>query len=285
MSPLLPVKKIYVDSTFRTDDSVSASNFKFPLPFSITLPKECIFLIDDVCVPHAWYSIEQSYNDQLYIYLSYSAPATGTPVSAVLTLIPGNYSGPTFATMLEAVLNGRFTNTFTATYNVNTNNVRIGVKSTVPVGANFQILTDKDLTTKLNGLFTAAFDKNNFASVNDVLGNFGFSSTYGVNNSYTSGFLNMSAINNLYLSSPNLGTFTTLSPTGSMNVIKKIPVSADWGYMIIDRVTSQHDYLECGGQNLRMLEFNLRDSKGNYVPMHGENISFSIVFSVQTEDR
>jgi hypothetical protein len=51
--------------------------------------------------------------------------------------------------------------------------------------------------------------------------------------------LNLSPINNLYLSSPNLGTFTTLSPTGSMNVIKKIPVSAVWGYMIIDRVVSQ----------------------------------------------
>ena len=70
-----------------------------------------------------------------------------------------------------------------------------------------------------------------------------------------------------------------------MNVIKKIPVSADWGYMIIDRVVSQHDYLECGAQNLRTLEFNLRDAKGNHIPLHGENISFSIVFSTQLEDR
>ena len=97
--------------------------------------------------------------------------------------------------------------------------------------------------------------------------------------------MNFSPINNLYLSSPDLGTFTTLSPTGSMNVIKKIPVSADWGYMIIDRVVSQHDYLECGAQNLRTLEFNLRDAKGNEIPFHGENISFSIVFSTQLEDR
>ena len=108
---------------------------------------------------------------------------------------------------------------------------------------------------------------------------------YNSTKPYTSGFLNLSPINNLYLSSPNLGTFTTLSPTGSMNVIKKIPVSADWGYMIIDRVVSQHDYQECGSQNLRTLEFNLRDAKGNYVAMHGENISVSFVFSPQLEDR
>jgi hypothetical protein len=187
--------------------------------------------------------------------------------------------------MLQGVLDSSFGRTFNVSYNLTTNNIVIATLSTVPVGANFQILTDNDLATKLNGLFTASFDKNNLASANDVLGNFGHSSKFGVNNPYVSGFLNLSPINNLYLSSPNLGTFTTLSPTGSMNVIKKIPVSADWGYMIIDRVVSQHDYLECGGQNLRTLEFNLRDGKGNYVPMHGESISFSIVFSVQQEDR
>ena len=68
MAPHLPVKKIYVDSRFRTSDSDSSSNFKFPLPFSITLPKECIFLIDDVCIPHAWYTVETNVNDMIFIY-------------------------------------------------------------------------------------------------------------------------------------------------------------------------------------------------------------------------
>jgi hypothetical protein len=55
--------------------------------------------------------------------------------------------------------------------------------------------------------------------------------------------------------------------------------------MTIDPVTSAHDYLECGGQTLRIIEFNLIDGQGNYIPLHGETISFSIVFSTQSEDR
>ena len=95
---------------------------------------------------------------------------------------------------------------------------------------------------------------------------------------YKSGFLNFQGINNMYLSSPNLGTFTTIGPRGEQTIIKKIPVSSEFGYMIIDRSTSQHDYLECGKTTLRTIEFNLKDGKGRYVPLHNANISFSLVF-------
>ena len=284
MAPLLPVKKIYVDSQFMSADSVSGSNFIFELPFSITLPKECIFLIDDVCIPHTWYSIETNINDKLYIYLSYAAPASGTPISLIVQLPAGNYNGTLFQAELQSLLNAQLPGIFTVTYNATTSNVTIAATS-APTGCNFQILTDNDLSTSLNGLFTQSFNKSNPASINDILRNYGTAPKYSTSNPYTSGFLNFSPINNLYLSSPNLGTFTTLAPRGSMNVIKKIPVSADFGYMIIDRVVSTHDYLECGAQNLRSLEFNLRDGKGNYIQLHGENISFSVVFSTQMEDR
>ena len=96
--------------------------------------------------------------------------------------------------------------------------------------------------------------------------------------------LNFQGINNLYLSSPNLGTFTTIGTRGEATIIKKVPVSSDFGYMIIDRSVSVHDYLECGKCTLKTIEFHLRDSKGRYVPMHGSNISFSIVFAIKAED-
>jgi hypothetical protein len=158
-------------------------------------------------------------------------------------------------------------------------------------------LTDAELASNLNGLITPVYpyDNQNPASINDILGHYGTSIKHITTNiagttrikdaTFTSGFLTFSAIDNIYISSPNLGTFTTLSPTGSQNVIKKIPVSVDHGYMIIDRLTTAHDYLECGNQNLRTLEFNLRDGKGNYIPLHGRTISFSILFSTILEDR
>ena len=41
--------------------------------------------------------------------------------------------------------------------------------------------------------------------------------------------------------------------------------------MIIDKSASQHDYLECGKTTLRTLEFNLKDGKGRFVPLHNAN--------------
>ena len=54
--------------------------------------------------------------------------------------------------------------------------------------------------------------------------------------------------------------------------------------MIIDKSSSQHDYLECGKTTLRTLEFNLKDAKGRLVPLHHANVSFSLVFSIKSED-
>ncbi len=90
----------------------------------------------------------------------------------------------------------------------------------------------------------------------------------------------------MYLSSPNLGCFTTIGPRGEQTINKKIPVSSEFGYMTIDRSTSQHDYLKCGKTTLRILEFSLKHGKGRYVPLHNANMSFAlIVFSTKkTED-
>ena len=127
MAPLLPVKKIYIDSQFMTSDSVSASNFKFQLPFSINLPKDCIFLIDDVCIPHSWYTIERGINDLLYIYIYQPSPAT--PFSAVFQIPPGLYNGNTFAAVLQSVLSSSPT-PLTATYNSMTASLTISLPAT-----------------------------------------------------------------------------------------------------------------------------------------------------------
>jgi hypothetical protein len=146
------------------------------------------------------------------------------------------------------------------------------------------MLTDTDLKTRFNGLFTESYDITNPSSLNEVLRNYSNNTKYTSTSPYESSFLNLQLINNIYLSPPNLGNFTTLGPRGEESIIRKIPVSSEFGYMIIDRNTSNHDYLECSKASLKTIEFNLRDSRGRYVPLHGANISFSIIFSVQKED-
>ena len=54
----LPIKKIYVDTKYKSAGSVSNSNFKIDLPISLSFPENTGFYIDDVCIPHSWYAIE-----------------------------------------------------------------------------------------------------------------------------------------------------------------------------------------------------------------------------------
>jgi len=288
----LPVKKIYVDSLHRTNDQSSASNFKVELPYSISMPHNAIFLIDEICIPHAWYSVEEGINDKLYLHLLNQS--SGSRYNFRLIIPSGNYNGPLFATALQTafdVLVGGPGSGWGITFNYDSNtfSLRIDVNNS---NNKFWVLSDVEIANKLRGYWDIAIngyggniDQSNPASMNDILRNYEIETKkYEQSTPFRSGFLNFQGINNMYLSSPNLGTFTTIGTRGEATIIKKVPVSSDFGYMIIDRSVSVHDYLECGKCTLKTLEFHLRDSKGRYVPMHGSNISFSIVFAIKAED-
>ena len=49
--------------------------------------------------------------------------------------------------------------------------------------------------------------------------------------------------------------------------------------MVIDQIMSTNDFLDCSKQTLQTLEFHLKTAKGKYVPLHGNHVSFSLVFN------
>ena len=51
---------------------------------------------------------------------------------------------------------------------------------------------------------------------------------------YACSFLNLQAINNVYITSPNLSSYSTVSPF-THTIPKKVPVAANCGYMIFDQ--------------------------------------------------
>ena len=276
-----------MDSQYKLPESLTSSSFKIELPFSVTMPHNAIFTVDEICIPHSWYSIEKNINDKLYIHEL--DIYNGTRASTVIQIPSGNYNGDLLKSTLQSLLTPAVAvGSFSVSYDPTTFSITIQVATNTIA---FWILSDKEIASQFNGLWdfsTSPFDKTNPASMNEVLRNYGdyAGATSQCDSSfpYKSGFLNFQGINNIYLSSPNLGCFTTMGPRGEQSIIKQIPVSSEFGYMIIDRSTSQHDYLECGRTTLRTLEFNLRDSKGRFVPLHNANISFSLVFSIIFED-
>ena len=67
---------------------------------SLDLPDNTICYIDDISIPHTWYTIED-YNNQLYI------EATNPDLSlseSILTVQCGNYTASSLATMLNNIL-------------------------------------------------------------------------------------------------------------------------------------------------------------------------------------
>ncbi len=62
---MLPVKKVYIDTKYKTKDSISNSNFKYELPQTMFMPENTVFYVDDVAIPHSWTTVE-SFNDKLY---------------------------------------------------------------------------------------------------------------------------------------------------------------------------------------------------------------------------
>ena len=56
--------KVYIDSRFKTNDSVSNSDFKFELKEQIEIPDDTVCYIDDISIPHSFYTIED-YNNKI----------------------------------------------------------------------------------------------------------------------------------------------------------------------------------------------------------------------------
>jgi hypothetical protein len=261
---MLPVRKIYIDSRFKSPDSASDSDFKVDLPQSLTMPEGSVFFVDDVSIPVSWYVIDDNRNNKLYVRVD--------GVTHLKTVTPGNYTIQTLSEELNTKLNEIVQNDgFIATPNVSTNQITIAIQST----ETFELLTDSQLQqlgykTPLN-------------TVNSILSNY-TSKVCVAGSPFVSSYVDLFPIRNLYVVSPNLGNYNTLSVSGESGIVKKVPVTSGYNEMIFDQVVLGSDFLDCGRQTLRRLEFKLNDVFGNVVNLNGNHWSFSIVFARKSLD-
>ena len=296
------IKKAYVDSRFRTHDSNSDSDFKFELKEALDLPDNTVCYIDDISIPHTWRTIE-SHNNKFYIifkmfYLAgggYQITEAYNYMPYVLELPPGNYTGPQMAAAIQELLNS-FNLTFNFEVLYHTARGSITIEATNPEGmdehdkffipSDFGIITWLSNTngdypwTDING-YPERIDPGNLHSINGVLRNSDMipaslqSEWY---RSYESGFIDLLTVHNVYLHCPNLGHFNSIGVRGENTIIKKVPVSSGFGYLIIDSVVSPHDKIDVSRQLIKTVEFSLRDVYGSIINLHGAAISFSLVF-------
>ena len=147
---MLPIKKIYVDSRHRTADSISSSNFKIELPYSVQLPDNTVFFITDVSIPHVFQLIEQGINDR--IYYMYNATRKDNPIImyrilTYITLPPGNYTGSTLASIINDLMNREATLGYKhITFNVSWQDSTYSINVSCPgINSSFKLFTDAEV--------------------------------------------------------------------------------------------------------------------------------------------
>src|SRR6056300_754320 len=115
---MLPVKKIYIDSRFESNDSSSDSDFKTDLPESVNMPEDTVFYIDDVAIPVSWCMIDSNRNDRLCVRVD--------GVMSVVFLTPGNYTLQTLNQEIVDQMNNAVPgDLFVSSPNASTNQVGI----------------------------------------------------------------------------------------------------------------------------------------------------------------
>lgn len=286
MPSSIQYKKIYIDSTYRSSDSKSSSDFKVELPETMYFKEDTVFYLDDITIPHSWESIIPNINNKLYFKVYKINEIPEHEYHLIATIDAGNYTGGDLAVEIQNEMNSVSqtatgqANLFTCSYSVKTNKITFICNNVIYA---FRILTQPELKTiEWTG---TSFDRNKPNDINEVLSNLdNYSSRYNSVIPFVSGALNLQPFNNIYIHSSNLGNYNSIGPQNERTIVKKVPVSADYNHVIFDQCVLINDYNDCSGQTIKTLFFQLKSHKGDIIPLQGCNWSFSIVFSRANPD-
>ena len=225
------------------------------------MPEDTVFYIDDVCIPHTWFPVEDGINNIVVF--------KANNINRVATVAAGNYSVLNLGLAIVIAMNAAAgVDYFESLYDLRVNSLTLKLKTTYSA-IPFEIYTDHFVQE-----IAPTYAKK---TMNNLLKNF---TSKGYNtNPFVSGYVDLYPLRNIYMTSSGLGNFNTMTVTGERNVIKKIPVNTGHGDVIFDQTVTGMDYLDCSRQTLSRVSFQLRDIFGNIIPLHGNHISFSIVFS------
>jgi len=277
---MLEVKKIYIDTRFKTSDSRSDSDFSVDLPKTVNLERTKCY-IDDIVIPIVFKVVEE-YNQNLYFSVFYFDGAFYTTSYCKVTIPTKNYNGNTLAAVLETQMNLQLQSDMhfrlSLTYDFTDNLLKITVvdQRDVKTGvvANVFIISDHDLinTTKWGSKQSSDILK----SLNQILR---ITNTVDITNlSPYNAYIDLHTVRNLYLHSSALCSYNIISKFNQDTIIKKIPIRVGFNEMLFDGISDGMDYLDITRRSLNRLDFRLTDSYGNTIELHNNHWSMSVVF-------
>ena len=77
--------------------------------------------------------------------------------------------------------------------------------------------------------------------------------------SFVTGFIDLFKTHGIYSHSSNLGHYNSIGVRGESTIIKKVPVSSSFGYLIMDSVVAPHGKIDWSRQLVKILNFSLKN--------------------------
>ena len=272
---MLDIKKVYIDTRFKTEDSISDCDFVIELPRSLNIQENTICYITDVVIPVSWNTVD-SRNNKFYVYAD-----LGDNVHRyrILELPVQNYTGPEFAAAFSTAINAAFLHmlAFTVLYNNSESTLTVNyVRPMYTVSVVF--VSDRDLMA--GTYWSSAIPKESLKSMNSIM-RMGKNSYMLQPEFPYIAVLDLHTIRNVYMTSSSLCNYNIVSNFSNDVIIKKIPVKSSYGQMLYDSSESGYDYLDVSKRSLSRIDFKLLDSFGNVLDLRGNYWSFSLVFQVK----
>ena len=270
-------RKIYINSSHRT--SGTSTRFHYELAQDQECGEDCNVSVTSVSLPNAFFSVQSNVNDKLYIY-ERSTVTESSSQNRVLIFTAGNYSTTSLNSTLQSLLNGLALGS--ATYACSYNSVTQRITITQNSGGGFVIYDDATLKTMgrknpaSSGFYGTMSIIANPQSLQQTLN---LPTASEPNVTFVTGVITMARLLEAYLRSPNLTNFGTLDPNGRQDVLKRIVLDKDFGYVVTtDSNIESSDQMNCSGRTLRALDFLLTDGHGNQLDLHGIDWSFCLNF-------
>jgi hypothetical protein len=194
----------------------------------------------------------------------------------IITLATGNYTAASLRTELENKLNAAYpSSSITVVYDASLLIFTINI----PAPTEISMFTDDEMSIYPHPQWTGPdYDYQNLHSANEIFTNLIPQNASSIN----TGLIDLRRYHNLYISSPNISSFNTLAPHG-LTVIKKVPVTSDYGTIIYDNVVSNHDWIDVSKLLLKTLEFRITDVNGDVIDLRGLPVSFSLMFMLDQD--
>ena len=150
----LLIRKVYVDSRFRSEGT--NAEYTIDLKQNIECPPNTVAFLDDVPIPHTWYSVAEN---NRYLYIAERAGTAAPYVYTVrrLDIYQQNYNIDSYRDALETALNTNPPANIPATYIIAKNQLTHTLTIASPLNSAFHFLSDKEI--EINDQVQLAIDK------------------------------------------------------------------------------------------------------------------------------